>query len=163
MEIGILSDSHDHMDRIREAVRILRERGIQHVIHGGDFVAPFALIPFVEANFAFYSVFGNNDGELRGLRLRAEPIGGIQAAPYRFELAGKRFLLHHYPQADERLRTERGKSDYFIYGHTHVAEKRSIGSLTVLNPGELCGWLEGNATFMILDTDSQECEMIELP
>jgi len=157
-----MSDSHDHVDRIKQAIRILGERGITTVIHAGDFVAPFALAPLVEANLKLYAVLGNNDGEIRGLRLKADAIGGIQPGPYRFELAGKRFLVNHAPLPDDRIAAERGHTDYVIYGHTHIAEHRRVGDVVVINPGELCGWLKDKATFAILDTDSGECEFVEL-
>lgn len=159
MKIGIVSDSHDHMDRIRQAVGVLRERGITHVIHGGDFVAPFALNPFLEAAFNLFAVYGNNDGEVRGLR---QKFGGIQAGPYRFELDGKRFVVNHYPMSEEQLAVEKSRSDFFIYGHTHEAEYRRVGRLVVVNPGELCGWVNGKATLAVLETESGECEFVEL-
>jgi hypothetical protein len=162
MLIGIISDSHDHIARIKQALAVLAERGITTVIHAGDFVAPFALVPFVEANLSLYAVFGNNDGEIRGLRQKAEPIGGIQAGPYRFELGGKRFLVNHAPLSDDRIAVERHRTDCIIYGHTHVAEQRRVGSLTLINSGELCGWLKGRPTFVILDVASGQCEFVEL-
>jgi hypothetical protein len=162
MLIGIMSDSHDHVTRIKQAVRILAERGITTVIHAGDFVAPFALVPLVEANLKLYAIFGNNDGEIRGLRQKAEGIGGIQAGPSRFELAGKKFLVNHSPLSEEKIAAERSRTDYIICGHTHVAEHRRVGNLVVINPGELCGWLKGQATFAVLDTDTGECEFVNL-
>src|SRR4030042_509218 len=39
--IGILSDSHDNLTRVREAVRLFNDAGCSLVIHPGDFVAPF--------------------------------------------------------------------------------------------------------------------------
>jgi len=162
MLVGIISDSHDHMDRIRQAVRMLQEREITHVIHGGDFVAPFALWPLIDAGFHLYAVYGNNDGEIRGLRTQSEKIGGIQAGPYRFELAGKRFMVNHYPLSDEQLAQEKNRSDYFIYGHTHERELRRVGNLVVINPGELCGWLKGQASFAMLETETGACEFVEM-
>lgn len=162
MLVGVISDSHDHVDRIRRALDILSERGIKDVVHAGDFVAPFAVVPFVEAQVRLHAVFGNNDGELRGLRQKAEAIGGIQGGPYRFELGGKRFLLDHFPKNEKQLAAEQGQIDFFVFGHTHVPEIRRLGSVTVINPGELCGWLKGRATFAILDTESGRCDLIEL-
>lgn len=161
MQVGIISDSHDHMERIGQAVHILRERGIEDLIHAGDFVAPFALIPIVAAKFRLHAIFGNNDGELRGLRTMAEPVGGIHAGPYRFELGGKRFLVNHAPLARDRIAAEQGRTDYIVAGHTHVAKYERSGGLVLINPGELCGWLKGRSTFGILEVESGELELIE--
>ena len=162
MQVGIVADSHDHMERIGQAVQILRERGIKDLIHAGDFVAPFALIPIVDAGFRLHAVFGNNDGEIQGLSAMAEPVGGIHKGPYRFELGGKRFLVAHAPLSDKQIAKEGGKTDYIVTGHTHVAGFERVGDLVVVNPGELCGWLKGRSTFGILEMESGEWELIEL-
>jgi len=49
-----------------------------------------------------------------------------------------------------------------VYGHTHIKECRRVGNAVVINPGELCGWLKGQATFAILDTATGECEFVAL-
>ena len=162
MLVGVIADSHDHMERIKQAIHILGQRQITTVIHAGDYIAPFALIPFVEAGFGFYAVFGNNDGEIEGLRRMAEPIGGIRTGPYRFEIDGKKFLLNHVPLSDEQLAAERSRSDFVIVGHTHIVEHRRLGDLSIINPGELCGWLKGRATFAILNVASGELDLVDL-
>jgi len=40
MKIGLISDSHDHIDNIRKSVEVLKDRGVSLVIHAGDFVSP---------------------------------------------------------------------------------------------------------------------------
>ena len=40
MKIGIISDSHDHVDNIRRAVSVFREASVELVIHAGDIVSP---------------------------------------------------------------------------------------------------------------------------
>ncbi len=162
MLVAILSDSHDHVDRLKQAMQILSERGITTVIHAGDFVAPFALAPIVSAGVKFFAVFGNNDGEIAGLKRASAPIGEIQAPPYRFELDGKRFLLTHAPLPETRIAVEKYQTDYLVYGHTHLPEKKEVGSLTLINPGELGGWLKRRATIAILDTATGMCEFVDL-
>ncbi len=39
--IGILSDSHDNLVRVREAVRLFNDAVCDRVIHAGDLVALF--------------------------------------------------------------------------------------------------------------------------
>ncbi len=45
MQIGLMADSHDHLPRIDRAVEVFNRRRVDFVIHGGDFIAPFALGP----------------------------------------------------------------------------------------------------------------------
>jgi putative phosphoesterase len=63
---------------------------------------------------------------------------------------------------NDRITAERGRTDYIIVGHTHEPLVRQIAYQTVINPGELCGWLRGRATFGILDIASGKYEEIEL-
>jgi len=39
--IGIMSDSHDHMEAIRAAVEVFNQAGVKLVVHAGDLIAPF--------------------------------------------------------------------------------------------------------------------------
>jgi len=41
MVIGIISDTHDHMDNIRKALKIFKEKNVKVILHAGDFVSPF--------------------------------------------------------------------------------------------------------------------------
>ena len=36
MRIGILSDTHDHVDALKIALNLLHSRGAEHYIHCGD-------------------------------------------------------------------------------------------------------------------------------
>jgi len=75
MQVGIVADTHDNMDVIGEAVEYFEGR-VAVVVHCGDMVAPFAATPF-DADFQFYAVRGNNDGEpALGNTVRINP-GGI--------------------------------------------------------------------------------------
>ena len=67
MKIGVMADTHDHMSRIRQAVELFRRRGVVHVVHAGDFVAPFAIRPLAQLSCPVLAVLGNNDGEVAGL------------------------------------------------------------------------------------------------
>ncbi|MCK4687182.1 MAG: metallophosphoesterase family protein, partial [Candidatus Lokiarchaeota archaeon] len=55
------------------------------------------------------------------------------------------------------------KFDIILFGHTHaLMNKRYENGVLVVNPGELCGYLTGRATFAIVDTNKMEAEIIEL-
>ena len=170
MKIAVISDTHDHMNNILEAVSIINERSVDALIHCGDFVAPFVKIWFDNLNDSikknFFGVFGNNDGERLFLK---QNLGQICQFPQNghellLELGGKRIFVSHMPQQKtiEAL-THSGKFDIILTGHTHAMrnEKYENGVL-VVNPGELCGYLTGKSTFAIIDTDKMESEIIEL-
>ena len=67
MKIGIISDTHDNVPKVKEAVTIFNEEGVDLVIHAGDYIAPFAVAPLNNLKCDYVGVFGNNDGEKLGL------------------------------------------------------------------------------------------------
>jgi putative phosphoesterase len=157
MQIGLMSDSHDHLPRIKQAIEVFNRRQVDFVFHGGDFVAPFALAPLEELRCDWKGVYGNNDGERAGLDRRSK--GRIVAGPLRLTLDGRRLTVIHIL---EELDLTREEGDVVIFGHTHQAEVRREGHLLLVNPGETYGWLHGRATVALLDLPTLQVELIEL-
>ncbi len=150
MKIGVISDTHDNLPKIRSAVEIFKRECVDFVIHAGDIIAPFSIVPFMEMGIEWKGVFGNNDGERKGLAEKSE--GRVVAQPLRLMLADRRILVVHEPQNI----SEQDYPDYdvIVYGHTHKKDISHRGQALVINPGEACGYLTGSATMVILDTDS---------
>lgn len=160
MLIGILSDTHDHLPLLRKALGMMKERGVELVLHAGDFVSPFTAEPFRETGLRVIGVFGNNDGDKLYLRERFREVGEIFFPPHEFELGGRRVVLLHEPRALQAL-VESGKYDLLVYGHTHRPEVRQ-GQTLVVNPGEAGGWLTGQPTAALVDLASLRAEIIYL-
>ncbi|MFH1024447.1 MAG: metallophosphoesterase [Planctomycetota bacterium] len=156
MLIGILSDSHDHLDRLKQALAIFRERNCIHVIHAGDIVAPFAAKILAAAGFPLTVIYGNNDGERAGL---AKILPGIAEGPMGIELDGRKITIVH---ALEALPPGRRIADVIIHGHTHEPGIARTGDTLLINPGECGGWLLGKPTVAILDTATLAAEIIPL-
>ncbi|MGK7345332.1 MAG: metallophosphoesterase [Candidatus Nitrospinota bacterium M3_3B_026] len=162
MRLGIISDTHDRVPAIEAAVEMFNETGVEAVLHLGDFVAPFALLPFRDLKAPFYAVYGNNDGEKAGLEKIFEDNGwSLRDRPWILELKGKRIAMLHEPGPLDRF-TREGGMDLIAFGHTHepLAERR--GGALVVNPGEGCGWLYGAPTAAVADLASGECEIRRL-
>jgi len=157
MQIGVMADSHDHLPRIDRAVDIFNRRRVRFVIHGGDFVAPFALGPLERLACDWAGVFGNNDGERAGLERRSQ--GRITSGPLRMEQGGRRLTIIHIL---EELDLEREEADLVIFGHTHRAEVRHERNMLLVNPGETYGWLHGRATAAVVDLATLNVELIDL-
>ena len=45
MRIGLLADTHDHVDNVRRAVAEFNRAGCDLVIHAGDFCSPIVVPP----------------------------------------------------------------------------------------------------------------------
>ena len=159
MRIGILSDTHDNMPQIRKACELFNAREVQMVLHCGDYCAPFALNPLNQILKCGYGgVFGNNDGEHRGLQRIAQ--GRIHPSPAEFTIGRWQVLVAHELAHPE---TAAGKAYRVVaYGHTHRADVKKQGNTLIINPGECGGWLYGRSTVAIADLDALEAEIIEL-
>jgi len=158
MKIGVMSDTHDHLDHIKKAISILKKREIATLIHLGDYCSPFS-IPLLEME-KVYAIFGNNDGDKLFLQKKANERGFvIEAAPRAITIEGRKIAIMHEPYQLEAFRKS-GIYDSILHGHTHESYIRK-DPLTV-NPGELCGYLSGKATFAIIDLEKLECEIVEL-
>ncbi|MFW9949343.1 MAG: metallophosphoesterase [Candidatus Thorarchaeota archaeon] len=170
MLLAVISDSHDHKNNILKAISIINDKKVNALIHCGDYVAPFVKLWFdnlnnnIKANF--YGVFGNNDGERLFLKKNLGQIckfvnNGIELI---LELGNKRIYASHMPKQEtiEAL-VNSGKFDIILSGHTHnLVNKKDENGVLIVNPGELCGYLTGKATFAIIDTDKETTEIIEL-
>lgn len=161
MRIGVLADSHDHMAHLQRAVEALNDSQVALVLHAGDYVAPFTVNALQKLTCPLKGVFGNNDGERLGLARRIAEIGQVQVQPLFLELEGVRIAMMHEPEPVEAF----AKSQLFdlvIYGHTHQQELRQEGRCTVLNPGEVCGWLTGRATLAVVELPALSVRIISL-
>ena len=156
MLIGVLADTHDNLPMIERAREALRERGVELLVHAGDFVSPFALKLLLKGGLPLIGVFGNNDGEKKGLRkLDAQIFDG----PHRFELAGRRILVAHEPDVLQGA-IEAG-DDLAVCAHTHRS-RISAGSPLTVNPGEASGWLYGLATVAVVNLEEMSAKIVKI-
>jgi putative phosphoesterase len=148
--IGILSDSHDNLTRVREAVRLFNDAGCDLVVHAGDFVAPFTVDELRNLKAPVRAVFGNCDGERAGLVRAFQGVGEIREAPFTFLYGELRFAVVHLDGPVNRL--VRAKTcDVVVFGHTHRPLVEVRDGVLVVNPGETGGWLRGKSTVVLLD------------
>jgi putative phosphoesterase len=159
--IGIMADSHDNLHAVKRAVQLFKDAGCKLVIHAGDFVAPFAARELENLNCPVKAVFGNCDGEKKGLEKAIASFGEIKKAPLTFSCDGLDFLVTHVPMDLERC-SATGKYDIIIFAHTHKPEVRKKGKTLLINPGETGGWVSGKSTVVLLDTETISAEILPL-
>lgn len=154
--LGVISDTHDNLDRVREAVEFFNRAGVAHVVHCGDIVAQFVLGEFGRLAAPVTLVYGNCDGDRASLAARAGELGfSISDGPRELVLGGRRIVVSHRPLEPAP------DCDYYLCGHTHRAG-HTPGRPVVINPGECGGWLTGRSTVAVLDTDTGEVGIHEL-
>lgn len=155
MLIGVMSDSHDRLSAIDKVLEIFEEAGVDMILHCGDFVAPFSLKSIRTSKIPIVGVYGNNDGEKRGLKNMCPTI---HEPPHVEELAGVKVLMvHSLDQCPKDL----GDIQVVLNGHTHQEDVHSdeAGRLYI-NPGESCGWLTGRCTAVLLRLPEKTIEKI---
>lgn len=159
MKIGVLSDTHDQGELIRQAIDHFNQENVDWVFHCGDWVSPFILYFFQKLQAPIRGVFGNNDGDkFRHLAFK-EKWGLNFEYEERFlemELDSKRMAIFHgdYPGLVEAL-VLCGKYDVVFHGHTHQRVNEQIGRTLSLNPGSLMKETSSTvkgASFAIYDT-----------
>lgn len=156
MLIGVLADTHDNLPKAAAALDLFAARGVQAILHAGDFVAPFALKLLTGSGLPVVAVFGNNDGEQAGLRKAGAEL---HVPPHRFEMGGRTIVLAHDPA--QLGGDAAAGADLVVYGHTHKPEVR-LGPPLLVNPGEAGGWLTGVATVALVDLEAMTAEIVEL-
>ncbi len=149
MRIGVVSDTHGHVEFALPAIELLRHEGVEQVLHCGDIGSPEIVRLF--ADWPTHFVFGNTDYGYESL------IGAMNDAGHTchdlfgdFELAGRRIALLHGHEG-WRLNDAISSSDYDLVcsGHTHQRKLQQSGRTTILNPGAL--YRASEHTFAIVD------------
>jgi uncharacterized protein len=163
VKIGVLADSHDHLTNLQKAVVALKGHKIDLLIHAGDFVAPFSVPYLGLAECPVWAVYGNNDGERVGLKIKFQELDGrLHERPFSYEHERARILVQHEPIALETLEGCK-QYDLVVYGHTHAVDIRipNQGAM-IVNPGEVCGWLTDSPTCAVVDLSTRQVEVIQI-
>lgn len=165
MLIGLISDTHDNLPLVDEAIRKLNEENVDLVLHAGDYVAPFVIPRFKELKARLIGVFGNNDGDHELLKMRFKENNRLEMRGNFADIkaGGLRIALLHGTDMEllEAL-IDQESFDIVVHGHTHTAEAHKKGKTLVVNPGELCGYLTGRSTIALLDTSARKAKMVKL-
>lgn len=162
--LGLLADTHDHLPRIDETVHQLNRHDVELVLHAGDYISPFTVAHYKPLHAPLIGVYGNNCAERRLLKELFQGIGG-DLRGFFAEVTIKDLkigLLHGH---DEELLTaliRSGAYDVVVHGHTHHATTQRVGRTLVVNPGEVCGYLTGQATMALLDVKTRTVEIVEI-
>jgi hypothetical protein len=159
MRIGILSDIHDNIWALEEALAALQ--GVDALFGLGDYCAPFTVAAIGEA-FAgpVHLVWGNNDGDkLTIARIAAQhPQITLHGDWARLELGGCQISLVHDPALGRAL-AEGERFDLVCHGHDHRRNLAELGRTLLVNPGEVMGRF-GVRSVAIYDTERQHVEII---
>ncbi|WP_436923428.1 metallophosphoesterase [Halosimplex amylolyticum] len=162
MELGIVSDTHDDLDAVEDAVTVFEREGVDAVVHCGDIVAPFSATPF-DSSFDFYAVRGNNDGEW-ALQSTVDEFGTYLGEVGELTFDGSEIAVYHgtgAPLVDALVAC--GRYDYVLHGHTHEFVHEDRAGTVRINPGGISfEGAPGPHYAVVLDTETGEIERFEL-
>lgn len=158
MKIGVISDTHDRDPVIKAAVEILRERGVELVLHCGD-IQSARVIPFF-AGMPMHFVRGNWDYPRDPIATAIAAIDGQLYEPYgELVLEDKSIAwLHSHDRTLFRNLTHSDLFDFIFYGHTHEKGERRVGKTRIINPGAL--FRAKPKTVLIVDLTTDEIEWV---
>lgn len=156
MKIGLLSDTHNHLRETRNALALLRNQGVRHLVHCGDAgedVVDLLAAAFLEQGLRSHVAIGNCDRpQAQDVLFAPAPAGVERAEAPEFVLAGKHCLVLH---GDDARRLEQashsGAFDYVFTGHTHAPADLRVGKTRILNPGSPVRPRRGPPTVAVLD------------
>ena len=162
MKIGIMADIHDNVDNLRHAIGLFNAHGCGLILLAGDLVSPLVVPSMRKRTGRVVACFGDNDGNRRGIIGGMKIVGTVGHPPFCCETHdGLKIVMAH--QLNE-LRDCLGDADVVVFAHTHrpsIVEDKN-GRLFI-NPGEVGGWMFRKPTVVILDSQTRQAELIDLP
>jgi len=137
MRLGIISDTHGHVELTRPAVRMLESLEVDAVLHCGD-IGSMAIVELF-SQWPTHFVFGNcDDGTATfaaAIKMAGQTCHGMFGD---LEFEGVRVaLLHSHDRRKFRETIDGGEFQLVCYGHTHVAAVDRHGDTVVVNPGAI--------------------------
>ncbi|MEM9352990.1 MAG: YfcE family phosphodiesterase [Planctomycetota bacterium] len=160
MRIGVVSDTHGHLELTSPAVTMLKALEVERVLHCGDIGTAEVVEQFAPWPTDF--VFGNCDYDHAGLRASIEAAGQTCHGEFGgLEIAGRRVaLLHSHDAARFRETISSGAWDLVCYGHTHEALIEHAGETVVLNPGAV--YRANPHSIAVVDLEALEATIVSL-
>ena len=165
MILGILSDTHNHIDATRRALAALADAGAELLVHCGD-IGDDALdllsAECLARGIRAWAALGNCDS-WSDAAWRPAPAGVTPARTVWFDADGKSCAAMHGddPWGLYRLASS-GRLDYLFTGHTHRPSLETVGRTVLLNPGSAARPRNDIPTVAILDTATGDYRWIPL-
>jgi putative phosphoesterase len=129
MEIGIISDTHNHLPE--KAEKLLR--GVEYILHAGD-VGGYHIIEKLAAIAPVQAVCGNTD---------LYTVASVLSAQLRFTLDGIRVLMKHdighlrfFASRLQGVNKDE-RPDLVVFGHTHRPVYEKVYNTYFVNPGSV--------------------------
>ena len=163
MKLGIISDTHNHIENLQAALTILKAEGIDLLIHCGD-ATDLEIIQAL-GEFRVVYLFGNGDiltGEMQETLLAMSPLN-YAGLVYTDHIEGAAVAATHGHldgQVNQWLSS--GRYDFVFHGHSHRRRDVRVGKTRSINPGALGGLQVEARSFAVLDLQTRTLKFIKL-
>lgn len=163
MQIGVLSDTHDHLLNIVQVLETCRDRGIETLFHCGDLTGIDMISHF--RGFRVIYTMGNMDIAAGAIHQRfkklrednfAGPVfkGNINDVPIA--------ATHSHLESELSKLVSQQQYRWIFHGHTHQRRDEVINGARIVNPGALGGLGKESRSFCIVDLDANDVEFIKV-
>jgi putative phosphoesterase len=162
MKLGILSDTHNNADNTKQALAVLRGRGVDRLVHCGDLTTPDIIALFDGWHVDF--VFGNMDRQQGSLEEAAAALPNASIGEvFEANHDGTRIAAYH-GHVEDRLYglIYQGGYDVVLHGHTHRRRDDRVMGTRVINPGALGGTRHEQRSLCVLDLADGHLEVVKL-
>lgn len=176
MKIGVISDTHDHLENVDKAFALLEKHGVEMIVHCGDWVAPYSVEHIskkaLALGVALKGVLGNNDGEVFQIISNRDHAWELEMGKETLELDVDKRNIAVYHGTDKTITDSLEKSDTYdavFSGHTHVPRSEMVEGTLALNPGTLSGFSAPRGgsidigELAVYDTTANTTEFITFP
>jgi putative phosphoesterase len=160
VRLGIISDTHGHVELTRPAVRMFESLDVETVLHCGD-IGSMAVVELFH-KWPTHFVFGNCDERLEAFAAAIREAGQTCHGLFGdLTLDDTRIaLLHSHERRRFRDTIDSGVYRLVCYGHTHVAAIDPHGDTLVVNPGAI--YRASPHSVAIIDLPDVKATIIEL-
>lgn len=142
MRIAVISDIHDHLFKLDQALTAIRRAGdVGTMLCCGDLCSPF-VIPRLAQGFGgrIHIVFGNNDGDRYRIteQARSQRRVVLHGESAELRLGGRTFCINHFDHIGRSL-AHGNTFDVVCFGHNHRLEVMRLERTLLINPGAIMG------------------------
>jgi len=154
MKIAIISDTHDNLVTLKQALGWIKKENIEEIIHCGDVSAPETLEE-LSRDFAgpINLALGNADAH----KFKTDKNVTVWGETGEIAAGSDKIAFTHFKDSGRKL-AESGKYTLVFYGHTHKPWEEKVNGCRLINPGNLASMFY-KATFTVYDTEKDILEL----
>ncbi len=164
MRIGVLSDTHNNIGNLLQALRLFREESISTLVHCGDMINVTTAKQM--AGFDVIYVNGNMDDSAAAVNdalWLLNPKNETAGAVYSGKVGGVKIgATHGHLHGKLAQLAGKGGHAYVFTGHTHRQRDEMVGKTRVINPGALGGARYEARTVCMVDLGSGDVRFVKV-